>query len=116
MVRHPRVKSVSAATVGGVDVTFSFSGELFEWEGQGAWFFVTLPRDLAEDIRDLELPRRGFGSVKVKVRTGGSEWQTSLFPDRKSGSYLLPVKKAIRRAEGIDEGDLVDFEIDLTVA
>ncbi len=99
-----------------MDVTFGFSGELFEWSGEGAWFFVALPPDLAEDIRDLELPRRGFGSVRVTVRTGASEWQTSLFPDRRSGSYLLPVKRSIRQAEGLDEGDLVEFEIQISVA
>ena len=92
---------------------FEFTAELYEWTGDAAWVFVTLPVDLAEDIRDMDLPRRGFGSVKVRVRIGATEWRTSVFPDSRSGSYVLPVKRAVRDAEGIDLGDRVDFEIDI---
>jgi Domain of unknown function (DUF1905) len=96
-----------------MDATFEFTAELYEWTGDAAWVFVALPGDLAEDIRDMELPRRGFGSVKVRVRIGATEWRTSVFPDSRSGSYVLPVKRAVRDAEGIDIGDAVDFEIDI---
>ena len=92
---------------------FEFTAELYEWTGDAAWVFVTLPVDLAEDIRDMDVPRRGFGSVKVRVRIGATEWRTSVFPDSRSGSYVLPVKRAVRVAEGIDVGDAVDFEIDI---
>jgi hypothetical protein len=47
---------------------------------------------------------RGFKSLKVNARIGGSEWQTSMFPSKERKSYLLPVKKAIRDAEGVEVG------------
>ena len=67
----------------------------------------------AEDIEDMVPPRRGFGSVPVVVRCGTSEWRTSVFPDSRSGSYVLPVKKAVRAKQGLEIGEPADFEIDV---
>ena len=100
-----------------MDASFEFSAELWEWDARDAsWVFVTLPAELAEDIRDLSLPRRGFGSVKVTVRCRATEWRTSVFPDSRSGSYVLPVKKAVRTKEKLEIGEPVDFEVSITVA
>ncbi|MEZ5251296.1 MAG: DUF1905 domain-containing protein [Ilumatobacteraceae bacterium] len=44
---------------------------------------------------------------------GSSTWNTSLFPDSKSASYVLPVKKPVRTAEQIRAGDQVDVSIEL---
>jgi hypothetical protein len=66
-----------------------------------------------ELVRRLELgKRRGFGSVKVTARVGGSEWQTSLFP-QKSGGWFLPVKKPVRLAENLDFGAVIEGELEL---
>jgi hypothetical protein len=66
-----------------------------------------------ELVRRLELgKRRGFGSVKVTARVGGSEWQTSLFP-QKTGGWFLPVKKPVRLAERLDFGDAVEGDLEL---
>jgi hypothetical protein len=67
-----------------------------------------------ELVRRLELgKRRGFGSVKVTARVGGSEWQTSLFPQKETGGWFLPLKKPIRLAEGLEFGDDVEGELEL---
>ena len=90
-----------------------FRAELWEWEAKGGWFFVTLPDELADDIRartDDGL-RRGFGSVRVEATVGESTWRTSVFPDTTSGSFVLPVKKPVRTAEGIEPGDTVDVSL-----
>ncbi|MDX1467769.1 MAG: DUF1905 domain-containing protein [Acidimicrobiia bacterium] len=87
-----------------------FSAELWEYEGEAPWVFVTLPADLADEIED-QAPRGGFGSVKVEVNCGQSLWSTSLFPDKKSASFVLPVKKEIRIAEGLSPGDQARFKI-----
>ena len=90
-----------------------FRAELWEWEAKGGWFFVTLPDELADDIRartDDGL-RRGFGSVRVEATVGGSTWRTSVFPDTSSGSFVLPVKKPVRTAEGIEPGDTVEVSL-----
>ena len=89
---------------------FVFSAELWEWSGEGAWCFVTVPDDIGEEIRLLSGPPRGFGSVRVEVTVGDSTWRTSVFPDKTRG-YLLPLKKAVRRAEGLEVGDPVPVEL-----
>ena len=96
---------------------YSFRGELWLYPGQAGWHFITLPRDLAEEVRDDAEPiRKAFGSVKVHAAIAGQRWSTSLFPDGSSNSYLLPVKKAIRTAAGIRAGDEVDVELELKPA
>ena len=88
--------------------SFEFSAELWKYTGQAAWFFVTLPHDVADDIDEITADtRRGFGSVRVEVTVGSTTWNTSVFPDTKSESFVLPVKKAVRVAEGLEDGALV---------
>ncbi|HEX6376261.1 MAG TPA: DUF1905 domain-containing protein [Allosphingosinicella sp.] len=66
-----------------------------------------------ELVRRLELGRRrGFGSVKVQAAVGGSRWSTSVFP-QKGGTWFLPVKKAICRAEGLEAEDEVAVRLAL---
>jgi hypothetical protein len=94
--------------------TYSFQGELWHYPEEAGWHFITLPQDLADEISDEAAPfRKGFGSVKVTASIAGNSWSTSIFPDSKSGSYLLPVKKAIRAVAGIHDGDAVDVELEL---
>ena len=85
----------------------TFTGELWESSGKGAWYFITLPENLSARIRFFNSGAPGFGSVRVSVTIGGSTWQTSIFPDRKRGSYLLPVIAAIRHTENINKGDMI---------
>ena len=88
--------------------TFEFTAGLWRYAGKAAWYFVTLPHDVADDIDEIAADaRRGFGSVRVDVTVGGTTWNTSVFPDTKSGSFVLPVKKAVRLAEGLDDGSPV---------
>ena len=82
--------------------------------------FVTLPAGAAERVaahelmRRLELgKRRGFGSVKVTARLGASTWDTSVFPQKGREAWFMAVKVAVRRAEGIEEGDPVKLVLEL---
>jgi hypothetical protein len=85
--------------------TFSFGAELWEHDGHAAWHFLDVPLDIADDIEERFGGRAaGFGSIRVEVTIGGSTWQTSLFPDTKRGTYVLPVKKPVRSAEGLAAG------------
>lgn len=90
-----------------------FTAPLWEHSGQGAWHFVTVPPELGEEIRMLAGEPRGFGSVTVEVELGSSRWSTSVFPDRTSGSFVLPVKKAVRVAEDVVDGDPVHVSLRL---
>jgi hypothetical protein len=93
----------------------TFSAEVHEWDGPASWFFARLPEEVADDVADHadQRPRTAFGSVRVEVRVGASTWRTSLFPSKRDGTYLLPLKRAIRDAEGIADGSTV--EVALTV-
>jgi Domain of unknown function (DUF1905) len=44
---------------------------------------------------------------------GATSWRTSIFPDSKTGAYLLPVKKAVRVAEHLEAGDQVQAQLHL---
>jgi hypothetical protein len=93
-----------------------FDAELWVWDARrdDSWTFVSLPADVSEEIRELtEGPRRGFGAVAVRVALGGSTWKTSIFPDSKRGCYVLPVKRAVRKAEGFDLGDIMSISVEL---
>ncbi|GGK68292.1 DUF1905 domain-containing protein [Ornithinimicrobium pekingense] len=92
--------------------TCRFTAELWRWAAaQDAWFFVTLPDDASALVRERPRPRRGFGSVRVEVTVGTTTWRTSVFPDSGSGRYVLPVKKAVRTAEDLEEGEPVDVRL-----
>jgi hypothetical protein len=86
---------------------YAFSAELWQFDGPGAWYFVSLPPDLADDIRaKFGAQAAGFGSIKVEAAVGSTKWSTSLFPDKTRGTYLLPVKKSVRVAANLDTGDV----------
>ncbi len=94
----------------------TFDAELWVWDARRAesWMFVSVPGDASEEIRDrFGGSRRGFGSLRVRVVLGGSRWTTSIFPDKGRGCYVLPVKRSVRRAESLDEGDLAAVSIEL---
>ncbi|GAB0108495.1 DUF1905 domain-containing protein [Nocardia sp. JMUB6875] len=93
---------------------YSFTAELWEWEAQASWFFVSLPEAVADEIEErFGHTAAGFGSIKVKVTVGSSRWSTSIFPDSKRGTYVLPMKKAVRTAEGLTVGDPVEVELEI---
>lgn len=84
-----------------------FDAELWVWDARrtDVWTFVSLPAEESEEIRDLAGGvRRGFGSLRVQATIGGSTWTTSIFPGGRGGSYVLPIKRAIRKAESLDIG------------
>jgi hypothetical protein len=90
-----------------VGARYSFSVKLWRYPGDSAWHFVSVPKAESARIKANIKVRRGWGSVRVKAKVGQTAWETSVFPDSKSGMYLLPVKSAVRRKEGIDEGDKI---------
>jgi len=97
-------------------VIVTFEAELWIWDARrdDSWTFVSLPEEDFEEIRDRSGgPRRGFGSVRVRATVGGSRWNTSIFPDSARGSYVLPIKRAVRTAEGLDAGDVATVTVEL---
>lgn len=91
-----------------------FEGVVYRWEARADsdWHFVALPPDLSEDIRETQTYRRGFGGVRVDATIGDTTWRTSIFPQT-GGFSVLPLKRAVREAEGIapDAVVLVDLVV-----
>lgn len=95
-------------------VTFTFTATMWTTAGDAAWHMATLPEDLADEIEARYAgPRRGFGAVRVRATVGVSSWETSIFPDHRLESYVLPFKRTVREAEGLDEG--VPFGVTLDI-
>ena len=92
-----------------------FEGDVFRWDARAdsSWFFTALPPEPGAFIREIPRPYRGFGAVRVRARVGGSEWSTSIFPDSGSGSYVLPLKKAVRDAERLVDGGPVTVRLEI---
>lgn len=93
----------------------SFAAPLWLWSGKGSWHFVTVPPDESMLIR-MATPKgrtRGWGSLRVQASVGDTMWRTSIFPDSKSGTFLLPVKADVRKAEALSVGDTMDVTLSL---
>ena len=82
--------------------------------GMAAWRFLVLPIIDGREIKEkYGKNARGFGSLPVLVKVGKTEWKTSIFPEKQSGSYVLPLKIKIRQIEEIDDDSNVTFTIKL---
>jgi hypothetical protein len=82
--------------------------------GASAWHFITVPKKESEEIKEtFGKSARGWGSIPVKVTLGKTTWKTSIFPDKKSGTYLLPLKAEIRKKEEILADDNVKFILEI---
>lgn len=92
-----------------------FEAELWRWAARrDNWSFVSLPAEASDDIRELTAgTSRGFRSVRVRATVGTTEWTTSIFPDSSRDCYVLPVKRAVRTAEGLTNGDRVAVTVEL---
>lgn len=93
---------------------YEFESTVWKVDDPGTWFFTTLPFDLSDEIEERHRDRAaGFGSLKVRVRVGATTWTTSLFPSKQAEAYVLPVKKAVREAEGLGEGSPVRVTVEV---
>jgi len=93
---------------------FEFDAEIIRWPGNAAFFYCLLPAGAAREITEVSQGlRRGFGSVRVDASCGNTQWRTSVFMDKKSNSYLMLLKKEVREAQTLVEGEVARFEIEL---
>ena len=90
-----------------------FMAPLWEWGARDSWFFVTLDEAACDVVAERPRPPRGFGSVRVRATVGSTTWTTSVFPSDAGEGYVLPVKKAVRLAEALEEDDPVRVRLEL---
>jgi hypothetical protein len=95
-------------------MTLSFSGEMFYWRGPAPFYFVRTPPDVSRELKDvMKLVTYGWGMIPCSARIGETEFTTALIP--KDGAYLLPIKDKVRKAEGIEEGEVVSARVFLDI-
>jgi hypothetical protein len=89
---------------------YKIRSKILLYPGMGGWHFLAVSKKQSEEIKKKFGSRaRGWGSLRVLVTLGKTKWKTSIFPDKKSGTYLLPLKADIRRREAVAHGDVVSF-------
>jgi hypothetical protein len=95
--------------------TFTVTEKVWLYPGKAGWHFVTVPTKTAEEIDFFfAQSKKGWGSLPVTVTIGETSWKTSIFPDKKTASYLLPLKADMRKRAGINAGDKITFSVEIT--
>jgi hypothetical protein len=89
-----------------------FSGAVFEWRGPAPHHFVEVPDDVADEIASIASEvSYGWGVIPASVTLGTTAFTTSLFP--RDGGYLVPLKLAVRQAEQVAVGDVVELALEI---
>ena len=90
------------------------TGEIWYWRGPSPYHFVTVPD---EQCGALEVAAQavsyGWGMVPVTARVGETRFTTSLWP--KDGGYVVPLKDKVRKAEGLEVGDVVTVHLSVVM-
>ena len=91
-----------------------FSGEVIEWRGPSPFHFVEVPDPQSAEIEAVaDVVSYGWGCIPVRARIDDTTWKTSLFP--RDGLYLVPIKDKVRKAAGVELGDVIDLELTIDV-
>lgn len=92
---------------------FLFSGKLWAHMGMsGNWHFISLPKKDAAVVKKVFGGlARGWGSLRIRATIGNSSWTTSIFPDAKRGTYLLPIKAGVRKSEALEAGRVAQVKL-----
>ena len=95
-------------------MVLEFSGEVWFWKGPAPWHFITVTEAESGALESASsLVTYGWGMIPVTAKVGRTTWKTALWP--KDGRYLLPLKTAVRRAEKLDLGDVVNVRLTVEV-
>jgi len=95
---------------------YKVKARVWRYPGKAGWHFLTLPIKDAKKIKSLfGGVAGGFGSLPVRVTIGQTIWETSIFPESKSKSYVLPLKAEVREKENLKVDDMVNYEMELKI-
>ena len=87
-----------------------FSNEIWEWRGPAPFYFVSVPDDQADEIREAaKVLTYGWGMIPVVATIGHIEFKTSMFA--KNGTYVLPLKNLVRVPLKLEAGDIVSVSM-----
>ena len=93
-------------------MVIEFSGEVIEWRGPAPFLFVPVPQALSDEIKSVSrIVTYGWGCIPATLQVGETRVTTSLFP--RKGIYMVPIKVAVQRAEGVGLGDLICLRVEV---
>lgn len=93
---------------------YKLKGKLLLWSGDSPWHFLGVPQKEAEEIKkNFGINAGGFGSLKVSAKIGKTSWQTSIFRDNSTKTYILFIKKEVRKKEDLFVGKEIDFQFEI---
>jgi hypothetical protein len=96
----------------GEGIRYTFTGQPWKHDGQAGWYFVSLPKELAREIREnLRWQEEGWGRLKATAQIGNSTWKTAIWFDTKMHTYLLPLKAEIRKKAFIAIGKSIEVTV-----
>ncbi|HYF13371.1 MAG TPA: DUF1905 domain-containing protein [Candidatus Paceibacterota bacterium] len=94
--------------------TFTIEGEVVRYPGPGGWYFVQADKEISDELRrSAHTKKVGWGYIKVKAKVGETSWETTLFPTKNNGPYLIAIKTDVRKVEHISEKDTVRINVAL---
>ena len=93
---------------------YKLKAKVWQYAGVGGWHFITLPKKQSAEIKSgFGNMQKPWGSLPVLVTIGKTSWKTSIFPEKKSGAFLLPVKAEVRKKENIVEGETITITLEI---
>ena len=93
---------------------FKVKSKVWLYPGMVGWQFITIPKNHSKMIsKTYSEMTRGWGSLPVMVTVGKTKWKTSIFPDKKTNTYLLPLKAEVRKKENINLGDTISLTLEI---
>lgn len=93
--------------------TFTVQGPVWLYSSEvSSWHFFGMPPDTAALLRErFAGSARGWGSLRVTATIGATSWETSVFPDKKTNTYILPIKADVRKRESVAAGAVITVTI-----
>jgi len=87
-----------------MSIKFSQKGKIWIYPGVSGWHFLNIDKNVSEKIRKAGKPY-GAGFIRVRATIGKTSWETALFSQKITGTFLLPLKAKIRKTEELLAGD-----------
>ena len=93
---------------------YKVKAKVWLYPGMAGWQFAIIPKKESKIINQTYgAMKKGWGSLPVNVIIGKTRWKTSIFPDKKIGSYLLPLKAEVRKKENIEVGNTAFITLEI---
>jgi len=89
-----------------------FTAELIYWRGPSPFYFMRVPEKEAAAISKIASQvTYGWGVIPADITIDDHTFYTALIP--KDGSYLVPLKKAVRENLKVELGDIVKLKVSI---